>query len=412
MKIQSIYLVLIAVFSSACQPEGPADQASAPTSEARRIATSNIVVDTHIDVPSKLVRRQTDLSVPAEGFQFDYPRAVAGGLNAAFMSIFTEAGLEARGASHEAAEREIDAVEAMAASAPDKFAIALSPADVRRNFEAGKVSLVMGMENGSPIDGRLDNVWHYRERGIRYIGLAHDMSNHLADSWNAEGRRWNGLSDFGVAVVREMNRLGIMVDVSHLSDAAIWQVLETSQVPVIASHSSARHFTPGFERNLADDLITALAAKGGVIQINFGSGFVDAEANRQYLARRTAAREWRNSHPGATAAEFSAGFQAAYEADNGPFPFASLENVLDNFDYVIALAGIDHVGIGSDFDGLGDTLPIGLKDVSSYPDLVQGLLTRGYSEADIRKVLGENLLRVWDEVEAYAAAHTGTPAGT
>lgn len=406
MKIQILNLVLIAVISSACQPSEETGTPDALAARARQIAVSSIIVDTHIDVPSKLVGRDTDLSQSSDGFEFDYPRAVAGGLNAAFMSIYTSARLEAQGASHAAAERLIDTVESLAAQHPDKFAIALSPADVRQQFENGLVSLPMGMENGSPLDGRLDNVWHYYQRGIRYISLAHDSTNHLSDAARDQNRRWNGLSDFGVEVVREMNRLGIMVDVSHLSDAAFWQVLALSTAPVIASHSSARQFTPGFERNLTDDMIRALGEHGGVIQINFGSGFIEANAEHQYNRRREAYFAWRDENPGASA-EARQAFLAAIDTELGPFPYVTIDQVIDHFDHVVALIGIDHVGIGSDFDGLGDTLPVGLKDVSSYPNLVEGFLRRGYREEDIRKILGENLLRVWADVEAHAAQTAG-----
>ena len=264
------------------------------------------------------------------------------------------------------------------------------------------MSLPMGMENGSPLEGDLSNLAHFHARGIRYITLTHGLSNHLSDSSYDESRQWNGLSEFGVEVVGEMNRLGIMVDVSHLSDDAFWQVLDVSATPVIASHSSARHFTPGWERNMSDDMIRALAQKGGVIMINFGSAFI-SEAARQYSVERwPASRAFIKEHSGLSREEAQAQFAAAWEAEHGPMPYASLEDVLDHFDHVVALVGVDHVGIGSDYDGVGDSLPTGLKDVSAYPNLVEGLLRRGYREADIRKILGENLLRVWQAVDDYA----------
>lgn len=200
-----------------------------------------------------------------------------------------------------------------------------------------------------------------------------------------------------------MNRLGIMVDISHVSDDAFWQVLEVSKVPLIASHSSARHFTPGFERNMADDMIVALAKNGGVMQINFGSAFVTAKA-REYSDKQTAAGlEWLANNPQYEAADVYRKFPAIYEEEYGGMPFASLDDVLDHIDHVVSLTSIDHVGLGSDYDGVGDSLPTGLKDVAAYPNLIEGLLKRGYSEEDIRKVLGENLLRVWQAAEDYAA---------
>lgn len=372
--------------------------------DARRIATNSIIVDTHIDVPMRVSTNPQDISQATDSGDFDYPRAVAGGLNAPFMSIYTDPKLEAENRSREVAEDLINIVDEIARAAPDKFAIALSPADVREHFAGGLMSLAMGMENGSPIEGELGNIEHFYNLGIRYITLAHGLSNHISDSSYDTNHRWNGLSEFGVEVVNEMNRLGIMIDISHVSDDAFWQVMEVSNVPAIASHSSARHFTPGFERNMSDDMIKRLAESGGVIQINFGSSFITADANEYGAQRRPASEAFLADHPELGYADLATQFTPHYEAEHGPLPFASIDDVLDHFDHVIALVGVDHVGIGSDFDGVGDSLPTGLKDVKAYPNLIAGLLRRGYSEADIQKILGENLLRVWSEVEAYASA--------
>jgi membrane dipeptidase len=210
------------------------------------------------------------------------------------------------------------------------------------------------------------------------------------------------LSEFGIAVVREMNRVGIMVDVSHISDEAFWDVMEVSEAPVIASHSSTRHFTPGWPRNMSDEMIVAMAERGGIVMINFGSSFLSADANVYRYGRRDAYRAYLAENGLAASDEEEERFNAAWAEEHGPFPFADVDLVLDHFDYLKNLAGVDHVGIGTDYDGVGDTLPIGLKDVSTYPVLIQGFLDRGYSEDDIRKILGENLLRVWGEVEELA----------
>ncbi len=401
MTYKSSALALALALLTACG--GDARQPVDLAAEAKRIANESIIVDTHIDVPYRLIESSEDVSQATESGDFDYPRAREGGLNAAFMSIYTPAGLEAEGDSRAKAEELIDLVENIVATADGKFAIATSPAEVREHFEAGIISLPMGMENGSPIDGDLANLAHFYERGIRYITLAHSLSNHISDSSYDENRQWNGLSEFGTNVVREMNRLGIMVDVSHLSDKAFWQVLEISAAPAIASHSSARHFTPGWERNMSDEMIGALADKGGLIMINFGSAFITEEAYQYSSKRWPASTAFLREHSGLSREEARARFAAEWESEHGPMPYASLDDVLDHFDHVVALVGVDHVGIGSDYDGVGDTLPTGLKDVSAYPNLVEGLLRRGYSEADIRKILGENLLRVWQSVEDYAA---------
>jgi len=401
MTYKSSFLPLTFALLAACGGGAPDD--ADPAAEAQRIARESIIVDTHIDVPYRLVESGEDVSRATGSGDFDYPRARAGGLDAAFMSIYTPAALEADGKSFEKAEQLIDLVENIVATSGGGFAIATSPADVRENFRQGVLSLPMGMENGSPIDGDLANLAHFHERGVRYVTLTHGLSNHLSDSSYDENRQWNGLSEFGAEVVREMNRLGIMVDVSHVSDEAFWQVLDVSAVPVIASHSSARHFTPGWERNMSDEMIEGLAENGGVIMINFGSAFVTEEANQYSLKRWPASTAFIEEHSELPREEAQKQFTAAWEAEHGPMPYASLDDVLDHFDHVIELVGVDHVGIGSDYDGVGDSLPTGLKDVSAYPNLVEGLLRRGYSEADIRKILGENLLRVWQVVEDYAA---------
>lgn len=386
------------------EPEGPAkpDTASDLEARARDIARSSIIVDTHIDVPYRLEEKWADVSQATTGGDFDYPRAVEGGLDVAFMSIYTPAELEAEGKSFEAAEKLIDMVEGIVAASPEKFAIALSPADVREQFKKGLISLPMGMENGSPIEGDLANLEYFYDRGIRYITLAHSLSNHIADSSYDDNRQWGGLSDFGFDVVREMNRLGMMVDVSHITDEAFYDIMEVTQAPVIASHSSARHFTPGFERNMSDDMIRKLAENGGVIMINFGSSFLTAEANAWSEKFGEAWDAYAATNDVEQNDEARERFREQYVKEHGEFPYATLDQVLDHFDHVVQLTGVDHVGIGSDFDGVGDSLPIGLKDVSDYPNLVAGLLKRGYSQADIRKILGENLLRVWREVEDVA----------
>jgi membrane dipeptidase len=394
------------VLLAACGPENK--DSSEPVTidlaaEAQRIARDSIIIDTHIDVPYRLASRPADVSRATDSGDFDYPRAVAGGLNVPFMSIYTPAEHEAEGKSKATAESLIDIVEGMVASAPEKFAMATSVADVRRQFEAGLMSLPMGMENGSPIDGDLDNLRYFYDRGIRYLSLCHGSNNHLSDSSYDETRKWNGISEFGAEVITELNRLGIMVDVSHVSDEAFWQILDVTEVPVIASHSSARHFTPGFERNMSDEMIVALAENGGVIQINFGSMFVSQAALEYSRARMAAGKQYLAEHPELSASYLYREYPAIYAQENGPMIYASMDDVLDHFDHVVKLVGIDHVGIGSDFDGVGDSLPDGLKDASGYPNLVEGLLRRGYSEEDIRKILGENLLRVWKAAESYAA---------
>jgi len=374
--------------------------------QASLIAQKYLLADTHIDVPYRLHDGWVDVTQSAPDGQFDYPRAVAGGLNLSFMSIYTPAEMEKEGGSFELANQLIDSVEAIVGRAPDKFMLVHSVADAKKAMQSGRIGLAMGMENGSPIDHKIENVRYFADRGIRYITLTHGLSNQISDSSYDENRAWGGLSKFGKEVITEMNRVGVMVDISHVSDDAFWQTLEVTKVPVIASHSSARHFTPDFERNMSDEMIVALAKNGGVIQINWGSGFLTAEANA-YSTKMWASRTaWLEEHGFDKDSSEASQYTKEYR-EKQPYPYATMAQVVDHFDHVIKLTGVDHVGLGSDFDGVGDSLPVGLKDVSQYPNLVAEFLRRGYSEEDIAKILGGNLMRVWSEVEAYASKNRG-----
>lgn len=368
---------------------------------AHRIAQENLIIDTHIDVPYRLNKDWEDVTRATKRGDFDYPRAKQGGLNVPFMSIYIPAQLEQTpGASYQLAHQLIDSMEAIAWRAPQKFAMAYSVDQVMQQQERGVISIALGMENGSPIEGDINNLHEFYNRGIRYITLAHSQSNHISDSSYDVRRQWNGLSPFGKELVKEMNNVGVMIDISHVSDEAFWQAVEISKVPVIASHSSLRRYTPGFERNMSDEMIKGLAKNGGVIMINFGSSFVTQQANRYGdIVRKQIAAINEQYGEGSEEAEQ----RIAEVRKKNPFPFATLEEVLNHIDHVKSLVGIDYIGIGSDYDGVGDSLPVGLKDVSTYPNLVQGLLDRGYSDEEIEKILYKNFVRVWREVEAYAA---------
>ncbi|WP_040523067.1 dipeptidase [Aliiglaciecola lipolytica] len=401
MKImnKSIWMAVVLALGGCASAPDTKFEAS---NEAKDIAQKYILVDGHIDVPYRLQDKWVDVTKATSDGDFDYPRAKAGGLNAPFMSIYIPASLDDSPQSTALAHKLIDYVEAIVGRAPDKFAIAKSPADVEAQFAQGLISLPMGMENGSPLQGSMDNLKLFYERGIRYITLAHSLANHISDSSYDIRRKWKGLSPFGKDLVVEMNNLGIMIDISHVSDDAFYQVIELSKAPVIASHSSLRRFTPGFERNMDDDMLKALANNGGVVMINFGSTFVD-QVSRGWRITMGEKRKAIEAEFGADSPELE-NFEEEYKKNN-PFPYANVDTVVEHVDHVVKLVGIEHVGIGSDYDGVGDSLPIGLKDVSTYPNLVQGLLDKGYSEEDIAKILGKNLLRVWSEVEEYASKH-------
>ncbi len=409
MKKHTVYTltILSAVLGlSACQSQlNKSTQLTERYHRATEISQKYIIADLHVDVPYRLKASYADVTQATDGGDFDYPRAVKGGLDAPFMSIYIPASIEAEGGDSTAvANQLIDSVEAIVNRAPKKFALAYSTDQVKENFSKGLVSLPMGMENGSPIAGNLAHLKHFYDRGIRYITLSHSLSNHISDSSYDEARPAQGLTRFGKTLVRAMNDMGVMVDVSHISDLAFYDVMAISQAPVIASHSSARKFTPGFERNMDDNMIKLLAANGGVIFINFGSTFVSQKSIEHWGAFKAARDEFMQQQGVEEDSDEVKAFSATYNNEK-PFPFADLNDVLDHFDHVVKIAGIDHVGIGSDYDGVGDSLPFGLKDVSTYPNLIDGLLGRGYSEADIEKILSGNLMRVWQQVEVHAKAH-------
>jgi membrane dipeptidase len=377
---------------------------------ATEMAQNTIMVDGHVDLPYRmkvggftLQREILDVSVRTDGGNFDYPRTKEGGLDAPFMSIYIPAGLQAiPGASKALADSLILMTERLTTTFPDKFAMAYSPADVEANFEKGIISLPMGMENGSGIEDNLANVKYFFDRGIRYITLTHGKDNLIGDaSYDTTGTH-GGLSEYGEQVVAEMNRVGIMVDLSHVSDNTFRDALAITKTPIIASHSSVRKFTPGFERNMSDELIQAMAKNGGVMMINFGGTFIDsAYAAGSGKVREHLVNYMVDNSLGRTDPAFEA-YAAEYAAANNPFP--TVQRVADHIDHVKNLVGIDYIGLGSDFDGVGDSLPTGLKDVSMYPNLIAELLKRGYSKKDIEKICYKNVFRVWKAVEDYATS--------
>ncbi len=391
VKLSTLALCSLLIFSNAF-----AEKQYRASKAAQRLALEAIIVDGHIDVPYRVHESWSDVTSATDSGDFDYLRAKNGGLNAPFMSIYIPAKLDGTAAATQHAHLSIDYVEALVGRAPNKFAIATNPREVVYHHKKELVSLPLGMENGSPINGDLNNLQIFYDRGIRYITLTHAKSNHISDSSYDDNKQWGGLSPFGEKVVREMNRLGIIVDISHVSDEAFFDAVRVSKAPMIASHSSMRTFTPGFERNMSDEMVKALADQGGLIMINFGSTFLTKEA-RDWSDTRSAARKEVESEFGKDSQQLKE-FDATYR-DRKPLPYATLDDVVNHIDYAVKLVGIDHVGLGSDYDGVGDSLPIGLKDVGDYPKLIQGLMDKDYSNEEITKILGGNALRVWREVE-------------
>ena len=397
--MKPIFLIFMFLFFQSCTE-------NIKNLDAEQIAQDSLILDSHIDVPYRLWRQHLegleidDISGSTDG-DFDFIRARKGGLNVPFFSIYLPASTQEDGTSHQMANELIDMVEDIVTLHPEKFILINSVADLGSITKKNIVGIALGMENGAPIQGDLSRVQYYFDRGIRYITLTHSKTNHISDSSYDENIQWHGLSEFGKNLIEEMNKVGIMVDISHVNDEAFYQAIEISQVPVIASHSSLRYFTPGFERNVDDAMLSKLAEKGGVIQINFGSSFI-SKRPRDYLVKMNSFLESRLGQNLEEVSEQDIRETRSEFIANNPYPYASLDEVLDHFDRVVQLVGIDHIGIGSDYDGVGDTLPVGLKDVSTYPALIQGLLERGYSRKDIQKILGGNLIRVWKEVEEYA----------
>ena len=393
--IQHIFLITIGMLVGGCSND------AALKKQAYELAHKFIITDGHIDVPWRLNDGYEDLSIRTETGDFDYIRAKEGGLDAPFMSIYVPSSYQETGGAKEKADSLIELVHRIANDHPDKFEVAFSVADVNRIFGDGKIALPMGMENGAPILDDLNNVQYFYDRGIRYITLTHAKDNLICDSSYDTTGTWNGLSPFGRKVVKEMNRVGIMVDISHVTDEVINQVMDMTDVPVIASHSSCRYFTPGWERNMGDAEIKRLKDNGGVIQINYGSSFVTqvSQDKRKANSEKIEAYAKENGLE-----ENDETFIAYAKKVNEENPmYADITEVVDHIDHVVELAGIDHVGIGSDYDGVGDSLPYGLKDVTSYPNLIFHLLKRGYSEEDIEKICYKNVWRVWSAVEQAAA---------
>ncbi len=400
----SLILVLLVVVSPALFSQLPSPDSV--YQHAVRLAHEFIIVDGHIDLPSRLHEKWEDI-VDSTAGDFDYPRAVRGGLSAPFMAAYIPPEDEEKGTAFADGESLIDVIRRMAATWPDKFAVALSTHDVRTNSARGIISLCIGLENGAPLQGKLQNIEYFHARGVRYITLCHSKDNHICDSSGDTTHTWHGLSPFGRQVVAEMNRVGIMIDVSHISDDSFFQVVALSKAPVIASHSSCRSYTPTLLRNMTDDMIRAMGKNGGVIMVNFGSEFVNDRFSKWEQQRLEAVHAYLQEHHTTYRDSLTRQFARQWRQEHPP-AYADVREVAANIDHIAKLIGVDHVGFGSDFEGLGDQLPTGLKDVSMYPNLIEQLLRMGYSDADVKKICGENLLRVWDEAEAIASREQQT----
>lgn len=391
-------LLLIGIFINSTFPQSEIQKTdSLLYKKAEQLCQNFILIDTHIDLPDWLYDEWFDVTQISKG-EVDYPRAIAGGLNLPFMSIYTSPSLEGTGKSKIKADSMISLVHKMVKRWPEKFVFINSTSEIHKNLDNNKILLTMGMENGSPIENDINNLVEFYNDGVRYITLAHYKWNHICDSANDPERKWNGLSPFGEEVVKEMNRLGMMVDISHVSDSTFYDVIRLSKAPVIASHSCCRFFTPGYERNMSDEMIKALSQHGGVIQVAFASFFLRNDIYQQYTNGEERIKKYLKDNNIKSGTDSAWQYESNYWREN-PLSAATVQDVANHIDHIKNLVGINYVGIGSDFDGTGSLLPVGLEDVSKYPNLVFELLKRGYSDNDVQKILGGNLLRVWKQVE-------------
>jgi membrane dipeptidase len=376
--------------------------------KAAAIHDKILTVDTHIDWPSHQFR-DTSFS-PRERHdpgkfgsgQWDLPRMKEGGLDAAFMSIYTSQGPRTDEGHANAKERALKLIEItkkMAADNSDLAEIALTPEDAYRLEKAGKRAIFMGMENGYPIGKDIANVKMFYDLGVRYITITHTRNNELGDSSTDDKKEWNGLSPLGEQVVKEMNRLGILVDISHVNDDLFWDVIALTKAPVIASHSSARALCD-HARNMNDEMLKAVKKNGGVVQLCLLGEYIkkmppNPERDAALAPLRPQLRAARRGELNEAEAQK---VWAEYQALNEKFPEnrASVKDAADHIAHMAKIMGVDHIGIGSDFDGGGGL--IGIDDVSAMPNLTKELLRRGYAEKDIRKIWGGNLMRVFSEV--------------
>jgi membrane dipeptidase len=365
--------------------------------EARRIHESAIVIDGHNDLPWELrVKAHSaftdyDLTRPQKRFMTDIPRLRAGGVGAQFWSVYVPAETEKDHTAVTKTLEQIDVVRRMVKQYPNDLELALTVADIERIHKAGKIASLIGIEGGYSIDNSLGVLRMMYALGVRYMTLTHTATLDWADSATDEPKS-HGLSPFGEQVVAEMNRLGMLVDISHVSAETMRHVLKVTRAPVIASHSSAYALDP-HPRNVPDDVLQMVAKNGGVIMVNFYPEFILPEGARRYEMGKSLKMQFPDEK------EYAAAMRK-WRQDN-PIPPATVHHVVDHIEHIIKVAGIDHVGIGSDFDGI-PSVPRQLEDVSKYPVITQVLLDRGYNAEKIRKVLGGNLLRAMRQAEAVA----------
>lgn len=378
--------------------------APAVSERARRLHERALVIDTHDDTTQRLIHdKQFDIAARNTEGSIDIPRMRDGGLDALFFSIWMTGDVTGPQAVKQALQQ-IDRVRETARRHPQDLLLATTAADIRRAAAQRRIAVLMGLEGGHMIDEDLGVLRMYAALGVRYLTLTHGLNTTWADS-ATDRPSHNGLTAFGKEVVRELNRLGVIVDISHVADTTFADVLEVTRAPVIASHSSARAISKA-PRNMTDDMLRALSRNGGVVMINYNAAFLSEEFR---LAPRpadfTAAITAINTRCGMDEACSILETQRANHAAmrRGVLPTVTWDKIIEHIDHAVRIAGIDHVGLGSDFDGA--VMPLGMEDASKLPRITDALLKKGYSERDVEKILGGNVLRVMEQVERVAAGH-------
>ena len=408
-------LLLISAVAAAQTPTQASPEGPKVSARARQIQDSAIVIDTHADTPQRFLDENFDIASDAGEGHIDLKKVHAGNLGAEFFSIWVDPKL--KGVYAHRAMDLIDSVYEQAAHHSDQMSMAFSTGDIERAHQQKKFAALMGVEGGHAIENDLHILRDFFRLGVRYMTLTHTNTNEWADSSgdvdDPKVEHHNGLTDFGKQVVLEMNRLGMMVDISHVSDKTFWDVMATSKAPVIASHSSARALTNA-PRNMTDDMLRAMTKNGGVVMVNFYNGFIDQQfldADKAQQAERQRAVDeavaaWKRDHPGQEVPFDVADKVGRTWEDKIPRP--PFSRLIDHIDHVAKVAGIDHVGLGSDFDGVSGQTPAGMHSAADLPKITQALLDRGYTEPQIKKILGANLLRAFGEVERVSREMRGS----
>ena len=379
------------------------------SAHARKLHFSSIVVDTHDDTTQRFLDGKFDLGPRNAAGSIDIPRMREGNLSAIFFSIW----IPSKITGPEAVDRalvQIDAVREQVRKHPNDLVLATTAAEIREARKQGKIATLMGVEGGHMINSDLGVLRSYAALGVRYMTLTHSGNDEWADS-STDKAAHNGLTDFGKEVVREMNRLGIMVDISHVSDKTFYDALEVSKAPLIASHSSCRAICDA-PRNMTDQMMKDLAAKGGVVQINYHIGFLSQEFRNAERANpelnKAIGLEVTKRCGENEGCQLIEGDRLTREyVEQGKFPRVDYTKIIEHIDHAVKVAGIDHVGLGSDFDGAN--MPYGMEDASKLPRITEALLQKGYSEGDVKKILGENTLRLMTDVERVSGELSALP---